>query len=80
MEAQGSKRPIWKLQGHFCHPGQQGTEGSPDLRGEDIHLTSQWEPCVKELVALFNPSKGEMFVSQRLYTKASVWSSGKMML
>lgn len=75
VEARGSKRPRWKLQGHFCHLGQQGTEASPDLRGEDIDLISQWEPCVKEFVALFNPFKGEMFVSQGLYTEASEYGA-----
>lgn len=75
VEARGSKRPRWKLQGHFCHQGQQGTEASPDLRGEDIDLIPQWEPCVKEFVALFHPSKGEMFVSQGLYTEASEYGA-----
>ena len=45
------------------------------MRGEDIDLISQWEPCVKEFVALFHPSKGEMFVSQGLYTEASEYGA-----
>ena len=45
------------------------------MRGEDIDLISQWEPCVKEFVALFNPSKGEMFVSQGLYTEAGEYGA-----
>ena len=43
VEVQGSERPRWKLQGHFCHTGQQGTEARPDVRREHIDPISQWE-------------------------------------